>query len=437
MAFAQNSRDVRIRITGENLLGGPVRDARRELDILKGSIDGLVGGKAGKFFGAAATGGAAGLIAGTAANTFAPALTSQIQTSLKKALDFSEPLARAFGIVTDHAKELATQMQTLSKSVRDATGKVTQQALSPSAKASEALFGNLLPEGGVLSLLGNRQGKFGAALGDIDKQRAELNRQRGAGLPASFRQKAMEQELANIEAGRGVTERVSRLGGHFLSMMGVPNLLEEQDQSDINLARARVSQRAVRELGGRNRSFSRAQGELDKREQQLRAIFGIEQGARNFATGAGNVASLFGGAFGTAGRSLFGGLASGASGLTEAMRLNREGRLATETPAERLRRELGNLDRDRSRGLSGDVFQRRRGQLLRQAISGLDREPATPDLAALESRFRTRGADRDPVDKNLSEMRRELKEYNRKQQEDMKKLIAATQKKAATEVTIE
>lgn len=404
MAIAQNSRDVRIRIIGENLLGGSVRDARRDLTLLGKSVESVLGGKAGKFFGAAVTGGAAGLIAGTVGGTFAPKLMSQFQDSIGKMLDFSEPLAKAFGIVTERAREMAKEMSSLSKSVRDATAKVTQQALAPSQKAREELFGGILPEGGIAGLLGGRrQGKFASALGDIETQRQELIRQQRRGLGADWWRKMMTAELGNIDANKGFAERMEMAAGGIL-----PRHVKARVDADMALARANVNSRSVDELKVRNERFSKAQSELTKREEQLRTIQNFELGFRGAGPIANRVAGLFGGMFGTAGRSLFGGLRGGVAGFGQAFEMNREGRLATESPAETLRRELGNLQRDRGRGLSEDVFDGRRRQLRLQAIGQLQAPDQIPGLAPTEGRFITMGR-RNEVKDELSHLRRELK----------------------------
>lgn len=148
---------------------------------------------------------------------------------------------------------------------------------------------------------------------------------------------------------------------------------------------------------------------------------------------AGGVDSALLGA-GSFGRTAFGALgaaeaaatrlfAAGFGGFGAAFDINRSARLANETPAERLRRELGNIDAAQRNGLNPANALASRRRLLFSALGDVDRSLfQAPPLGVTESRFLTRGRDAERVPAELTRL---FEEANRVRREQTDKLIKA------------
>jgi len=430
------TKDILIRFVGKNLVGGPADAARRDIQSVRQAIGGLVGGPQGKFLGAALTGGSAGLIAGTAAATFAPALSSQVLGGLKSQLDFSEPLAKAFGIVTERSRELAEGMRQATQAFRDATNKLVQGALGPSGKAlEETAAGYTIPASFPGSLFGERQGRFSSALSGIAAEREKLAREKeGPRARLAFgnlRAKFTQQELKRFE-GTGAFQVASDM---FFGSHHAERLREDQ----LREATERGSQRALDEMNRRSTRIESGEQELNKREAAIRGFSRFEAVGKGLGIRGLLGARDFGGALGNAGGTIFDVFRGAVSGFGEARDLNRATRLGTESQSESLQRELGNLERDRRvGGLTDANYQRRLRQIRMQAIGGLDSSGGEmPSLAGDTTRFLTMGRSTKSAGEEVAELRKELKQAHDKEQKALADLIKAIEKKPSFEFTVE
>lgn len=251
------------------------------------------------------------------------------------------------------------------------------------------------------------------------KQHAD-NRERAARAARAERDSDLATQVAGARA----------IGQTFLrdpGIAGTRRQLEEQSR----ILNTKVNRASLFKLNPQGiRQTARARNAIDKEVERLIGVQALSEllniSAHGAIEGGRGLSNSVEGGFGAVG----GFLAPRLKAFQKFM-IHTQDQLriseAAETPAETLQRNLNQLEGKKA-FLSPELYAKARQSLWLGAAAGVDKINQAPGLAATEGRFLTRGRDRND---EVSDLHKTLKDAHKKEQEQLKALLEELKKKGA------